>query len=80
MRGYTWSVKHQSYETAFVDSNVCGKLPIKLTRASTPGGDVTFSFKDLSDGSSAPREYLMRQTIIRRMRQPGDAPASKHKH
>jgi hypothetical protein len=80
MRGYTWSVKHQSYETAFVDSNVCGKLPIKLTRASTPGGDVTFSFKDLSDGSSAPHEYLMRQTIIRRVRQPGDAPASKHKH
>jgi len=80
MRGYTWSVKHQSYETAFADSNVCGKLPIKFTRASTPGGDVTFSFKDLSDGSSAPREYLMRQTIIRRVRQPGDAPASKHKH
>ena len=78
LRAYTWSVKHQSYETAFVESNVCGKLPIKLTRATTPGGDVAFSFQDLSDRSSAQREYLMRQTIIRRVRQPGEAPASKH--
>jgi hypothetical protein len=78
MRGYTWSVKHQSYETAFVESSVCGKLPIKLTRAAASSGDVSFSFQDLSGGSE-PREYVMRQTIIRRVRQRGDAPVSKHK-
>jgi hypothetical protein len=74
MRAYTWSVKHQSYETAFVESNMCGKLPIQLTRAATPGGDVTFSFEDWSGRASERREYQMRQTIIRRVRTPGESP------
>jgi hypothetical protein len=78
MRGYTWSLKHQSYETAFVESNVCGKLPIQITRASASGGDVTFSFEDLSGPARENREYLMRQTIIRRVRGPGEVAAHKH--
>jgi len=72
MRAYTWSVKHQSYETAFVESNFCGKLPIQLTRAATPGGDVTFSFEDWSGRTSERREYQMRQTMIHRVHAPGE--------
>jgi hypothetical protein len=79
MRGYTWSPKHQSYETAFVESNLCGKLPIQLTRAAAPGGDVTFSFEDLSGPSRERREYLMRQTIIRRVHAPGESPQHPRK-
>jgi hypothetical protein len=78
MRGYTWSLKHQRYETAFVESNLCGKLPVKMARATIPGGDVTFSFEDWS-GSKAEREYQMRQTIIRRVRGPGDLPPHRAK-
>lgn len=74
MRAYTWSLKHQSYETAFVESNLCGRLPIQLTRAAAAGGDVTFSFGDLSGPARERREYQMRQTIIRRLRAPGEAP------
>jgi len=79
MRGYTWSGKRSSYETAFVESNMCGKLPIQLTRPASPGGDVTFSFEDLSGKAPEKREYFMRQTIIRRVRAPGEAPSHQHK-
>jgi hypothetical protein len=79
MRAYTWSIKHQSYETAFVESNVCGKLPVEFVHSTTPTGDVTFSFTDLSNGAPEKRDYLMRQTIIRRLRAPGEAPQHKRK-
>ena len=79
MRAYTWSVKHQSYETAFVESNMCGKLPVQFTHATTPGGDVTFSFEDLSGPTRERREYQMRQTIIRRMHAPGESPKRPRK-
>lgn len=79
MRAYTWSVKHQSYETAFIESNMCGKLPIQFAHPATPGGDVTFSFEDLSGPTRERREYLMRQTIIRRLRAPGELPQHPHK-
>ncbi len=79
MRAYTWSIKHQSYETAFVESNICGKLPVEFVHPTTAGGDVTFSFNDLSHGAPEKRDYLMRQTIIRRLRAPGEAPTHKRK-
>ncbi len=79
MRAYTWSIKHQSYETAFVESNICGKLPVGFVHSTTAGGDVTFSFEDLSAGAPEKRDYLMRQTIIRRLRAPGEAPPHKRK-
>jgi hypothetical protein len=79
MRAYTWSIKHQSYETAFVESNLCGKLPVQMARATAPGGDVTFTFEDLSGSKPEKREYHMRQTIIRRVRAPGDLPPQRAK-
>jgi hypothetical protein len=72
MRAYTWSPKHQSYETAFVESNLCGKLPVQMVRATTPGGELKFTFEDWSGSRPEKREYQMRQTIIRRVRAPGD--------
>jgi hypothetical protein len=79
MRVFTWGKQSQRYETAFVASDLCGKLPVKLTRE--PGGDASFTFEDWTSGSSQRRLYQMHQTSVRRVRQPGDAPAKrKQKH
>jgi hypothetical protein len=68
LRVFTWSQTRQRYETAFIESDVCGQLPVRLTRA--PGGDVTFSFPDTGDGAPVDRSYRMHQTVVRRV---GDA-------
>ncbi len=81
MRVYTWGNQGQRYETAFVESDVCGKLPVKLTQSATPGGDVTFSFEDWSSGAAEQRTYQMHQTVVRRQREAGLATAKrKHAH
>jgi hypothetical protein len=72
MRVFTWGNQRQRYETGFVESDVCGKLPVKLTRASTLGGDATFSFADWSSGASEQRTYLMHQTVVRRVKAAGE--------
>jgi hypothetical protein len=72
MRVYTWGKQKQRYETGFVESDVCGKLPVILTRATAPAGDVTFSFDDWSGGASQKRTYQMHQTAVRRVRAPGE--------
>jgi hypothetical protein len=69
MRVYTWAVKHNRYETAFIDSDVCGKLPLTFTHASPT--DLTFSFQDWSNVAPEERTYRMQQTIVRRVRQRG---------
>ncbi len=76
-RVFTWGKMKERYETAFVASDLCGKLPIKITHLGGPSGDPGFTFQDLSDGSAAPRVYQMRQTVVRRVKQPGDAPQKK---
>jgi hypothetical protein len=70
LRAFTWSNAHQRYETAFVESDVCGKLPVAFSRPAKPGGDLSFSFQNLGDPQ--PRLYVMRQTVIRRVRREGE--------
>src|SRR5208282_3692370 len=77
VRIYTWGVQRNRYETAFVDSGVCGKLPVELTRSTTSAGDVTFSFEDLGSGAPHNRTYRMHQTIVRRVKEPGEAKQRK---
>ncbi|MGA7915873.1 MAG: SH3 domain-containing protein [Candidatus Acidiferrales bacterium] len=79
LRVYTWGKQKERYETAFVESDVCGKLPIERTQAAGPGGDVTFSFQDLSGGAAEKRTYQMHQTIVRRVREAGAAEPRKHR-
>jgi hypothetical protein len=78
LRGYTWGVQRQRYETAFVERGICGKLPIKLVHPETAGGDVQFSFLDLGEAPAAERVYRMHQTIIRRVKEGGAAKPRKH--
>jgi len=76
LRVFTWGRQAQRYETAFVDSNVCGKLPVQVTRAPA-GGDTSFSFQDWSSGASEPRTYDMHQTAVRRVGRGAPAPAKR---
>ncbi|MBZ5503236.1 MAG: SH3 domain-containing protein [Acidobacteriia bacterium] len=71
LRVYTWGLQGQRYETAFAQSNFCGKLPVKLTAATAAGGDATFSFEDWSRGAREQRSYQMHQTTVRRVRESG---------
>jgi hypothetical protein len=81
LRVYTWGVKRGQYETAFVESDVCGKLPVKVTPMGTAGDQLTFAFEDLSEGVRQERVYRMQRTIVRRVRQNNSAPdARKRRH
>jgi hypothetical protein len=67
MRAYTWGAKRERYETAFVESNFCGLMPVLVTPATQPGGDATFRFEAASDSGKEERVYRMHQTMIRRI-------------
>jgi hypothetical protein len=65
LRVYTWSASRKRYETAYVDGNLCGKLPIRVAR--TPAGDPEFRFAEAGPRGEE-RTYVMHQTVVRRMR------------
>jgi hypothetical protein len=80
VRVFTWGAKRERYETAFVESNLCGKLPVAVTlgQPGRNGADPQFTFADISHGSPETRTYAMHQTVVRRIRESG-APASAKK-
>jgi len=79
LRVFTWGQQKQRYETAYVESNVCGKLPIALNEPPSPGGDVTFSFEDFSNETVEERKYRMERTVVRRVRE-GESQPRKRTH
>ncbi len=79
LRVYTWSSARRRYETAYVESNLCGKLPMRVTPGATPGGDASFRFVAAGDNSDAERVYQMHQTTVRLVRQQGE-PSHARKH
>ncbi len=66
LRVYTWGAKRNRYETAFVDSNFCGQMPVKMTPGAQLGGDASFSFMTLGESGKQERAYRMHQTVVRR--------------
>src|SRR5579862_150188 len=68
LRVYTWSTTRKHYETAYVESDLCGRLPISI---STGAKGPEFQFPDV-DAGGANRKYGMVQTSVRRVK---DAPA-----
>ena len=66
-RVYTWSPKRRQYETAFMDSHLCGKLPVTVTPAKVPGGDAYFRFRNMGVDGVENRAYHMNLTVVRRM-------------
>jgi hypothetical protein len=70
MRVYTWNEKKTRYETAFIENNLCGQVPVRLAKG--PKGEPEFRFHIL-DGDKGERVYRLNQTVVRRVREEGDA-------
>jgi hypothetical protein len=71
LRVYTWNGKKSRYETAFIENNLCGQMPIRLSKG--PKDEPEFHFRSLDDNKE--RVYRLIQTVVRRIREPGDTPA-----
>ncbi len=74
IRVYTWGTARQRYETAFVENDLCGQMPIRVKPA--PGG-AEFEFPEADENGDL-RVYRMNQTVVRRVRE-DSAPAKKRK-
>jgi hypothetical protein len=75
LRVYTWGAARKRYETAYVENKLCGRLPVRVS--SSPAGPE-FRFLE-SGGSAAERVYVMRQTVVRRVKQ-GASNAAQPRH
>ena len=71
LRVYTWNLRKQRYETAFIENEVCGQLPVQIGKS--PKGDPEFRFHEM-DGNKEERVYRLMQTIVRRIREGTDKP------
>ena len=79
LRVYTWNAKRERYETAFIENNLCGQLPIRTGKG--PKDVPEFRFP-VMDGDKEERVYRLMQTVVRRIREPGETSrkrvAAKH--
>jgi hypothetical protein len=71
LRVYTWGKARKRYETAFVESDLCGRLPIHISSGEK---GPEFHFPDVDDGG-ADRKYVMVQTSVRRVKDSTGKPA-----
>jgi hypothetical protein len=71
LRVYTWNARRTRYETAFIENNLCGQMPIRLGKG--PKGEPEFRFRQMT-GPKEERVYRLMQTVVRRVREPGDVP------
>jgi hypothetical protein len=71
LRVYTWGKARKRYETAYVESDLCGRLPILVS-----GGEKgpEFQFPDVDEGG-AERKYVMVQTAVRRVKDAAARPS-----
>jgi len=78
IRVYTWNPKKTRYETAYIENNVCGQMPIRI--GTGPKGEPEFRFRSRdvnpSPGNSQvanndERVYRLIQTVVRRIREDG---------
>jgi hypothetical protein len=64
LRVYTWGAERKQYETSFVDNNLCGRLPMRVTQMPT-GPEFRFN-----DDKKAEHAYRLMQTVVRRIGPP----------
>jgi hypothetical protein len=75
LRVYTWGTKRKRYETAYVESDLCGNLPIHI---SSGAKGPQFQFPDVNEGGTD-RTYIMLQTTVRRVKDANSKPSrSRH--
>jgi hypothetical protein len=73
LRVYTWGTKRNRYETAYVESDLCGTLPIRVSDGSK---GPQFQFREV-DEDGADRSYVMVQTSVRRVKDENSKPPRK---
>jgi hypothetical protein len=66
LRVYTWNPKKTRYETAFIENDLCGQLPVQLAKG--PKGEPEFLFHQMGIKKDE-RVYRLIQTVIRRVRE-----------
>jgi hypothetical protein len=66
LRVYTWNRKKTRYETAFIENDLCGSLPIRVGKSAI--GQPEFRFVNADDRKNA-RVYRLMQTVVRRVRE-----------
>jgi hypothetical protein len=83
IRVYTWGGGRSRYETAYIESDLCGYFPITVDKP-TGKGDPVFHFTALTEKEPRQeRTYVMHQTSVRRLREGetiAKTPAVKPKH
>lgn len=72
LRFYTWNAARRRYETAYIESDFCARLPVRVTPippgANLEKSEASFSFSALGKSGEEIREYRMKQNVIRRLR------------
>jgi hypothetical protein len=76
LRVYTWNAKKIRYETAFIENNLCGMMPVVVGKGAK--GEPEFRFKT-RDGGNEQRIYHLIQTVVRRENAPGISGMAKAK-
>jgi hypothetical protein len=74
LRVYTWWSKKQTYETAYIENDLCGALPILVGK--DVKGEPEFRFHEQGTAKGE-RVYRLIQTVIRRIREEGTKPGRK---
>lgn len=83
IRVYTWNSKKTRYETAYIENNLCGSMPLRV--GTGPKGEPEFRFheKDADAGvvNKDERVYRLIQTVVRHIREDGSIalPGTKSK-
>jgi len=75
LRVYTWYVKKSRYETAFIENDLCGQLPVRVGKG--PKDEPEFRFHVMA-GNKGERVYRLHQTVVRRVRQADDSSGKRH--
>lgn len=65
IRVYTWGAQRQQYETSYVENNLCGRLPMRVTQGAD-GPEFRFN-----DEKNTEHGYRLIQTVVRKIPAPG---------
>jgi SH3-like domain-containing protein len=74
LRVYTWNRRRTRYETAFIENNLCGQMPVRAGKG--PRGEPEFRIRQI-DSNKEERVYRLKQTVVRRIRE-GNEVSGRH--
>jgi SH3-like domain-containing protein len=69
IRVYTWNQRKTRYETAFIENNLCGAMPVRVGKG--PKDQPEFRFRSIG-ANNEERVYRLIQTVVRRVREGDD--------